>query len=200
MGVRVQLLGGNHFMGIEYCSHCGKKVSYGIPSGDDHERYYCGSCGHVHYQNPRMVVGALPEHNGRILMCRRAIEPCYGLWTLPAGYLENGETVTAGAIRETREEACADIANLSAYTLYSIPHINQVYLIFRSDLAKGTFEPGPESLEVKLFEVAQIPWDDLAFRAIKATLNCYKRDLAEGRFRFHVGEIDRPGYLKRQDS
>ena len=187
-------------MSINYCSNCGKEVSYGIPPGDDHERYFCKSCGHVHYQNPRMVVGTLPEYDGRILMCRRAIDPCYGLWTLPAGYLENGETVTDGAIRETREEACAHIRNLSAYTLYSIPHISQIYLMFRADLSDGIFKPGPESLEVRLFDAAQIPWDELAFRAIGATLRCYVTDLSEGRFRFHVGEIEPPGGPKGHDS
>lgn len=184
-------------MGINFCSNCGKPVSYGIPPGDDHERYYCGSCGNVHYQNPKIVVGSLPEYNGRILLCRRAIDPCHGLWTLPAGYLEDGESATAGAIRETREEACADILNLSAYTLYSIPHISQIYLIFRADLSGGTFRPGPESLEVKLFEAAKIPWGELAFRAIRATLQCYVEDLSEGRFKFHVGEI---APLKNRDS
>lgn len=177
-------------MGMNYCSNCAQPLSYGTPPGDDRERYFCDACGTIAYQNPRMVVGALPEHEGRILMCRRAIEPCRGLWTLPAGYLENGETVTAGAIRETREEACAEIRDLSAYTLLSIPHISQIYLIFRARLANSSFEPGPESLEATLFAAGDIPWDKLAFRAIQATLRHYVKDLKKGIFTFHVGEIE----------
>lgn len=179
-------------MEMNYCSNCGQPLFQGIPPGDDRERYFCKSCGYVAYQNPRMVVGALPEYDGRILMCRRAIEPCYGLWTLPAGYLENGESVTAGAVRETREEACADIANLTAYALFSIPHISQIYLIFRAELSGNAFASGAESLEVRLFRPDEIPWDRLAFRAIAATLRCYESDLAAGEFKFHVGEIGQP--------
>ena len=176
-------------MKINFCSRCGRPVSYGIPAGDDRERYHCTACGHVHYQNHRLVVGTLPEYRGRILMCRRSIDPCYGLWTLPAGYLENGETVTDGAIRETREEAGAAVRDLSAYTLFSIGHISQVYLIFRARLADESFRAGDESLEVKLYDPEDIPWDRLAFRAITATLRCYIRDLAAGEFKLHVGEI-----------
>lgn len=177
-------------MEINFCSKCGKRVTYGIPPGDDHERHYCRHCGNVHYENPRMVVGTLPYERNRILMCRRAIEPCYGLWTLPAGYLENGETVTDGAIRETYEEARATVTRLEAYSLYSIRHISQIYLIFRARLATDDFEPGPESLEVQLFDPHRIPWNEIAFRAIKATLRCYVDDLAAGRFVFHVGDIE----------
>lgn len=176
-------------MKINFCSNCAQPLSYGTAPGDDRERYFCDSCGTIAYQNPRMVVGTLPEHDGRILMCRRAIEPCRGLWTLPAGYLENGETVTAGAIRETREEACAESRDLSAYTLLSIPHISQIYLIFRARLANASFGPGPESLDVRLFAPGDIPWDQLAFRAIQATLKHYVKDLKQGIFNFHVGEI-----------
>lgn len=179
-------------MGMNYCSNCGQPLTHGTPPGDDRRRYYCQSCGTIAYQNPRMVVGSLPEHEGRILMCRRAIEPCHGLWTLPAGYLENGETVTAGAIRETREEACTDIRNLSAYTMLSIPHISQIYLIFRASLAFPSFEPGAESLEVKLFMPSEIPWEALAFRAIRRTLRHYIEDQTKGEFRFHIGEIEPP--------
>ena len=176
-------------MDINFCSHCGRPVSYGVPAGDDRKRYHCRICGHVQYQNPRLVVGTLPEHSGRILMCRRAIDPCYGLWTLPAGYMENGETVTDGALRETREEAGADVKDLRPYTLYSIRHINQVYLIFRAELIGESFQAGVESLEVKLYDPEDIPWDLLAFRAIKATLQCYVQDLAAGKFDFHIGNI-----------
>ena len=176
-------------MSINYCSNCGKEVSYGIPPGDDHERYYCKSCGHVHYQNPRMVVGTLPEYDGRILMCRRAIDPCYGLWTLPAGYLENGETVTDGAIRETREEACADITNLSAYALYSIPHINQVYMVFRARLLNENFRAGEESMEVRLYEEKDIDWKEIAFPSIRESMRLYFEDRRAGDFSLHMGTI-----------
>jgi len=177
-------------MEINFCSKCGLRVSYGIPPGDDHERHYCRSCGNVHYDNPRMVVGTLPYDGDRILLCRRAIDPCYGLWTLPAGYLENGETVTEGAIRETYEEARANVTRLEPYSLYSIRHISQIYLIFRAELTSEDFGPGPESLEVELLEPHKIPWDEIAFRAIKKTLRSYVDDLAAGRFALHVGDIE----------
>jgi ADP-ribose pyrophosphatase YjhB (NUDIX family) len=176
-------------MALNFCTNCGQALSVSVPAGDDRPRHLCASCGTIHYQNPRMVVGCIPEWDGLILLCRRAIEPCHGLWTLPAGYLENGETVTECAIRETREEACADIEHLQPYALYSIGHISQVYLMFRADLKDGAFAPGEESLEVALFQEREVPWDRIAFRVIAATLRRYFKDLAAGEFNFEVGEI-----------
>lgn len=176
-------------MAMNFCSNCGQALSISVPAGDDRPRHLCESCGTIHYQNPRMVVGCIPEWDNRILLCRRAIEPCRGLWTLPAGYLENGETVTDCAVRETREEACAEVRHLSPYALYSISHINQVYLMFRADLKDGVFGPGEESLEVGLFHVHEIPWDRIAFRAIAATLRRYSGQFDDRSFSFEIGEI-----------
>jgi len=147
----------------------------------------------VHYQNPKLVVGCIPEMEDQILLCRRAIEPCYGKWTLPAGYLENGETVAAGAKRETFEEALARVDILAPYALYSICHVDQIYLMFRARLKEKDFHPGRESLEVKLFDQKDIPWEEIAFRVITATLLQYFEDRPSGRFSFFVGSIPDPG-------
>jgi ADP-ribose pyrophosphatase YjhB (NUDIX family) len=136
-----------------------------------------------------MVVGCIPEWENRVLLCRRAIEPRSGKWTLPAGYLENGETVAAGAARETCEEAGAMVEKLVPYALYNICHVNQVYFMFRARLLGGRFEPGRESLEVKLFSEEEIPWEDIAFRVLQETLIQYFEDRSRGEFPFYMGEI-----------
>jgi len=146
----------------------------------------------VHYQNPKLVVGCIPEMEDRILLCRRAIEPAYGKWTLPAGYLENGESVAAGAKRETLEEARAKVEILAPYALYNICHVNQIYLMFRARLADKDFQAGHESLEVKLFGENDIPWEEIAFRVIHATLLKYYDDRRLGRFTFYMGNISAP--------
>ena len=174
---------------MNYCSNCGQPLTYVTPPGDDRSRYCCDTCGVIHYQNPKMVVGCIPEMQDRILLCRRAIEPCYGKWTLPAGYLENGETVAAGAGRETYEEARARVEIMSPYALYNICYVNQIYLIFRARLMDHNFEPGSESIEVKLFIEDEIPWDEMAFRVIEQTLVQYFKDRLSGIFPFYVGEI-----------
>ncbi|MFZ1199415.1 MAG: NUDIX hydrolase [Desulfobacterales bacterium] len=176
---------------MNFCSHCGAPVTLRIPVGDDHLRYTCDSCGAVHYQNPKVVVGCIPHRQGRILLCRRAIEPRYGRWTLPAGYLENGETVADGARRETLEEAGAVLRELIPYGLYNICHVNQVYLMFRAHLEEPEFAPGKESLEVRLFEESDIPWEDLAFPVIERTLARYVADRTGGSFLFHIEDIVR---------
>ncbi len=136
------------------------------PAGDHVPRFVCAACGTVHYQNPKLVVGCLPEWEDRVLLCRRAIEPRHGLWTLPAGFLENNETLHAGAARETLEEARARVEIGTLYTMISLPQISQVYVIFRARLVDLDFGPGPESLEVRLFHEDEIPWEELAFRTI----------------------------------
>jgi ADP-ribose pyrophosphatase YjhB (NUDIX family) len=146
----------------------------------------------IHYQNPKMVVGCIPEAEDKILLCRRAIEPCYGKWTLPAGFLENGETVADGAKRETLEEAHARVAILAPYALYNICYVNQIYLMFRARLQDHNFHAGSESLEVKLFDENEIPWDKIAFRVIHATLLRYFGDRRTGRFSFYVDDIPNP--------
>jgi ADP-ribose pyrophosphatase YjhB (NUDIX family) len=178
---------------MKYCSHCGEELSLHIPPGDSYPRHVCTVCGKIHYQNPKMVVGCIPEWENKILLCRRAIEPRYGLWTLPAGFMENGETTAEGAARETREEAGAHIELGPLYTLFNLPHIDQVYLMFRARLLDLDFKPGDESLEARLFTEQEIPWDQLAFRTIKATLELYFSDRANGAFSFHFGDIRSPG-------
>ena len=174
---------------MNYCSNCGQQLIYCTPPGDDRSRYYCKECGTIHYQNPTMVVGCIPEWDGKILLCRRAIEPRYGKWTLPAGFLENGETVAEGAARETYEEARAKVENLIPYALYNICYVNQIYLMFRARLIDTRFEPGNESLEVKLFAEEEIPWNDIAFRVLQETLIQYYKDRPTGKFPFYIGEI-----------
>jgi ADP-ribose pyrophosphatase YjhB (NUDIX family) len=145
-----------------------------------------------------MVVGCLPEWQDRLLLCRRAIEPRYGLWTLPAGFMELGETLQEGAARETLEEAGAQVEMGELYTLFNLPHINQVYLLFRSRLLELDFAPGTESLEVALFREQEVPWMDIAFPVIRETLWLYFRDRARGDFGLHTGDIVRvPGELRR---
>lgn len=174
---------------MKFCSSCGHGLHLAIPPGDDRARFVCNACGTVHYQNPRMVVGCIPAHESRVLLCRRAIEPRRGLWTLPAGYLENGETLAAGAERETLEEAGARIEEMVPYRMFNICHISQIYLMFRARLRDLDFAAGPESLEVKLFTEEEIPWDRIAFRVISETLKTYWEDLRRGSFPFAVGDI-----------
>jgi len=174
---------------INFCSVCGAAVSVRVPTGDRLPRHVCDACGAIHYRNPRLVVGALPVWEDRILLCRRAIEPCHGKWTLPAGFMENGETIAEAARRETEEEANARIALGDMYTLISVPHINQVHVVFRARLLDLDFSAGEETLEVGLFREQDIPWDEIAFRTIAMTLRHYFADRRTGAFEFHVGDI-----------
>ncbi len=182
---------------MNYCSHCGAIVSLRIPPGDTLPRHICDACQTIHYQNPKMVVGCIPEWEDRILLCRRAIEPRYGLWTLPAGFMENGESTMQAAARETREEANAEVEIGNLYSLYSLPHINQVYLIFRSRLLNTDYSPGIESLETRLFLETDIPWDTLAFPVVRQALEDFFHDRRAGDYRLHQGEITQP--LRRRD-
>ena len=174
---------------MNFCSNCGARVVFRIPDGDTLPRYVCDACGTIHYQNPKMVVGCIPEWDGRILLCKRGIEPRYGLWTLPAGFLENGETAPEGALRETLEEANARVELGPLYTFISLPHISQVYVMFRARLLDLDFGAGTESLEVRLFGEEQIPWDHLAFRTMSLTLEHYFADRGKGAFGVHTGTI-----------
>jgi ADP-ribose pyrophosphatase YjhB (NUDIX family) len=174
---------------MKYCSNCGAAVALVLPPGDDRPRYVCPACGTVHYQNPRMVVGCIPEWEDKILFCRRRIEPRAGKWTVPAGFLENGETVAAGAARETLEEARARVVRLVPFALFNLTFVNQVYFMFRGPLADGRFAAGDESLEAELFTEAQVPWDEIAFPVIRESLRLYFADRARGNFRFHMGDI-----------
>lgn len=175
---------------MKFCSHCGAPVELKIPTGDTLPRHVCTGCGAIHYQNPKIVVGCIPEWEGNILLCRRAIEPRYGLWTLPAGFMELGETTQQAAARETLEEAQARVEIDALYTVFNLPHVNQVYLLFRARLLDPNFGPGYESLDVRLFEEARVPWGELAFRTIDATLRHYFADRSRGAFQLHVGTIE----------
>jgi ADP-ribose pyrophosphatase YjhB (NUDIX family) len=174
---------------MNYCSHCGKPVQRGIPPGDDRERFMCPACGRIHYRNPRVVVGCIPVWQDRVLLCRRAIEPRHGSWTIPAGYLENGETVEAGARRELLEEARASAGDLRPFGLYNIAHVNQVYLIFLAPLVSGDFGAGAETSEVRLFDESEIPWGELAFPVVEMTLKRYLRDAGRGDWSFHIDDV-----------
>ena len=177
---------------MKYCSSCGNPVTRRVPNGDNRERFVCEACGTFHYQNPKIVTGCLPIYQRQVLLCRRAIQPRSGLWTLPAGFLENGETSTEGAVRETLEEACANVAIEGLYTVFNLPHISQVYMFFRAELLDLDFRPGWESTDVRLFHEQDIPWDELAFPVIRDTLQHYFRDRSSGIFPVHVGDIVYP--------
>jgi len=174
---------------MNFCSHCGAPVHVEIPPGDNRPRHVCPACGAIHYQNPKMVVGCIPEWEGKILLCRRAIEPRYGLWTLPAGFMENNETAAEGAARETLEEAGARVDILGLYSMVSLPDISQVYLVYRARLLHLDFVHGEESLEARLFSEAEIPWDDIAFRTIQHTLERYFQDQKTGTYSLHESQI-----------
>jgi ADP-ribose pyrophosphatase YjhB (NUDIX family) len=171
---------------MKYCSACGATVTYRIPAGDNRLRFVCDSCETIHYQNPKIVAGVLPTWGEKVLLCRRAIAPRYGLWTLPAGFMENGETTEQAAARETREEANAQVGDLQLYTVVSLPHVSQVYMIYRGELlAEDAFAPGVESLEVRLFSEAEVPWEALAFQTVRKTLEHFFHDRNQGVFPVH---------------
>ena len=174
---------------MKFCSNCGAPVVLKVPPGDNLPRHVCEACDAIHYQNPKMVIGCIPEWDDRILLCRRAIEPRHGLWTVPAGFMENGETVAQAALRETLEEANARVELAAMYSVISVPHVNQVHIFYRGRLLDLEFGPGAESLEVQLFAEGQIPWQEIAFRTISTTLRHYFADRRAGAYGFHSGEI-----------
>lgn len=174
---------------MKFCSQCGQPVIQRIPEGDSRSRFVCNHCDTVHYQNPRIVAGCLVVHEHQVLLCRRAIEPRRGFWTLPAGYMENGETTEEAALRETWEEAQARVSGQHLYMLYNLPHINQVYMFFHGQLVDGQFAAGEESLEVRLFDEAEIPWDELAFPTVGETLKHFFEDRQQNHFPIHVKDI-----------
>lgn len=177
---------------MKYCSNCGATVAFRVPPGDSLPRHVCDQCGSIHYVNPKMVVGAIPEWEDRILLCRRAIEPRLGLWTLPAGFMENEETTAEAAARETLEEACARIEVGDLFTLIDVPQISQVHMLYRARLLDLDFRPGVESLEVALFAEDEIPWQEIAFRSVALTLRHYFEDRRHGGWRFHTGQVTLP--------
>lgn len=160
---------------MKYCSSCGATVSRKTPEGDNRERWVCDACDTIHYRNPLVVVGCVPELDGRILLCKRAIEPRAGYWTVPAGFMELGETLAQGAARETMEEACAEVRIGHLFASVDVVQAGQVHLFFAAELL-GDFAPGEESLEVALFEKPDIPWDEIAFRSVRFALEKYLED------------------------
>ena len=183
---------------MKFCSECAHPVVLQTPPDDTRERFVCTNCGIIHYQNPKMVVGSIPlwEQDGetRVLLCRRAIEPRLGYWTLPAGFMENEETTSDAAARETEEEAGARIKIRQLFSLLNVPHVHQVHLFYLATLLDLDYAPGVESLEVRLFHESEIPWDDVAFPTIAHTLRFLFADLAriragEGGFGFHAWDI-----------
>jgi ADP-ribose pyrophosphatase YjhB (NUDIX family) len=177
---------------INYCSACGAPIAVRVPTGDSLPRHVCDACGAIHYRNPLLVAGTLPIWDDKVLLCRRAIEPRAGLWTLPAGFMENCETVAQAALRETDEETGARIELDGLFCVVSVPHISQVHVIFRARLLSLEFSPGEETLEVALFREAEIPWDQLAFRSIAMALRHFFADRAAGRFILHTDDITSP--------
>jgi ADP-ribose pyrophosphatase YjhB (NUDIX family) len=175
---------------MNFCSHCGQPVSQLVPEGDHRLRYVCTGCGQVHYQNPKIVAGCVPEHEGRILLCRRAIEPRRGYWTIPAGFMENGETTQDAARRESLEEALADVEIGSLLAVVHVLHADQVHVMFRARLDAPVFGAGDESLEVRLCDETEIPWADIAFRSVDFALRRYLEDRSAGLERHHFTAID----------
>ncbi|GJI95869.1 ADP-ribose pyrophosphatase [Duganella caerulea] len=184
---------------MKFCSECAAPVSLAIPAGDNRPRYVCGNCATIHYQNPKMVLGTIPvwERDGelKVLLCKRAIEPRHGYWTLPAGFMENNETTAEGAIRETQEEAGANIELGQMFSLLNVARVHQVHMFYLATLLDLDFSPGEESLEVQLFSEAEIPWDDLAFPTIHTTLELFFADRVKiregGSYGFHTQDIIR---------
>ncbi len=174
---------------IKHCKACGGAAVYSMPAGDNRERATCTVCHTIHYENPLNVVGTLPVWGDQVLLCRRNIEPRYGLWTLPAGFMELGESVAEGALRETVEEAGARIQLEGLYTVLNVARVGQVHLFYRARLLDTEFAPGPESIEAKLFHEDQVPWDEIAFRTTRETLKRYFADRRRGQFDVYVADI-----------
>lgn len=174
---------------IQHCPFCGGATSYRVPADDNRERAICASCGQVHYENPINVVGTVPVWGEQVLLCRRNIEPRYGMWTLPAGFLEHGERARDGAVRETEEEAGARIELLGLYTVLDVVRAGQIHLFWRARLLDTAFAPGPETIEARLFREDEVPWEQIAFRTVRQTLEHFFADRAKGSFGFHEGHI-----------
>ena len=174
---------------IRHCKTCGGVAEYRVPVDDNRERAVCTVCATVHYENPCNVVGTVPAWGEQVLLCRRNIEPRYGYWTLPAGFMELNETLAEGAVRETVEEAGANIELQPLFSLLNVVRAGQVHLFYRARLIDTRFAPGPETIEAQLFHEHEIPWDDLAFRTVRETLKLYFEDRRRGQFGFHCADI-----------
>ena len=176
---------------MNFCSQCASPVTSRVPPGDDRPRHVCDSCGTIFYSNPKIVAGCIPQWEEQLLLCRRAIEPRSGLWTLPAGFMENGESTAQAAARETLEEANARVEMGKLFAYLNIPTLNQVYVIFLAELLDLEFFAGEESLEVRLFREEEIPWDEIAFPSIERALRLYYEDRRGASFGTHMADIER---------
>ena len=175
---------------IKHCKNCGTAVVYRLPDdGDTKNRAVCPACNTVHYENPLNVVGTVPVWGDKVLLCKRNIEPRKGKWTLPAGFMELDETTSEGAARETVEEAGAQFEMQSLFSVLSVPKVGQVHLFYRAKLTSDQFDPGFETQEAKLFTEAEIPWDDIAFRTVKVTLERFFADRSLGVYGLHEVDI-----------
>ncbi len=174
---------------MKFCNRCGHEVELKVPPGDHLPRYVCPACGAIHYQNPRLVIGCIPQWEGKILLCRRAIEPRSGFWTLPAGFMENGETTRQAAARETLEEANAEVEIGEMLSLISVPYIYQVHAFYLARLIRPEFAVSQESSDVRLFTEEDVPWDEIAFPTVGHTLRWYFADRRAGGFTLHTHDI-----------
>ncbi|WP_395058108.1 NUDIX hydrolase [Polaromonas sp.] len=175
---------------IKHCKNCGSAVSYRVPDdGDTKERAVCPACSTIHYENPLNVVGTVPHWEDKVLLCKRNIEPRWGKWTLPAGFMELDETTAQGAARETVEEAGAQFEMESLFSLLNVERVGQVHLFYRARLLSDQFQPGHETIEARLFAEADIPWEEIAFKTVKTTLECYFADRRKGSYGIHVLDI-----------
>ncbi|MCB0584572.1 MAG: NUDIX hydrolase [Phaeodactylibacter sp.] len=179
---------------MNFCSNCGSdQLEFRVPEGDNRPRYVCANCGVIHYSNPKIVTGCLPVWRNKVLLAKRAIDPRKGYWNVPSGYLENGETVEQGAAREVWEETLAKVTSLTLHSVFSIPHISQVYIHFLAELDGPDFGVGEESLEARLFTESEVPWDEIAFTSSVFTLEHYFDDLSRGRREVHIGVMEHFG-------
>ena len=174
---------------IKHCRVCGAPAAYRVPVDDNRERATCTACGEIHYENPINVVGTVPVWGEQVLLCRRNIEPRYGFWTLPAGFLELGESTAEGALRETDEEAGARIELQGLFTVLNVVRVGQLHLYYRARMLDTTLAPGPETIEARLFREDEVPWDQIAFRTVRQTLEHYFADRTSGVFPVHAGDI-----------
>jgi ADP-ribose pyrophosphatase YjhB (NUDIX family) len=175
---------------IKHCKNCGTAVVYRIPDdGDTKERAVCPACALVHYENPLNVVGTVPYLGDKVLLCKRNIEPRWGKWTLPAGFMELGETLAQGAARETDEEAGAKFEMEGLFSILNVPRVGQVHLFYLARLTSDAFAPGFETIEARLFTEAEIPWEEISFRTVKETLQRYFADRHAGAMSLHTVDI-----------
>lgn len=180
---------------MKFCTYCGGSLHRGVPEGDDRPRHICEACGVIHYQNPKLIAGCIPVWGDRVLLCKRAIEPRLGYWTLPAGFMELGETLADAARREAREEANVEVEMDQLYAIFSLPHISQVYVFFRASMVEERYAAGAESLETRLFREEEIPWEALSFASVQRALRLFFDDRKSGGFRFRLEDIGPGGTL-----